>query len=666
MATPRGHFLPPLLPPFLLALLLLSLHPLQSRPSATPAAPKIVRVTYTVEDITLAFADDMRGDAGPAAETTAAETTATAHGSRGKTQPVSLTFAVGLLVVNFNRPVHVHRDLNANAAHDGGAASILDGDFYPEELGESFLGLTRLNCPRLGLALPSFLPASSSHSSSSSSSPPSAANTTQAFLRSTLPHDVLLPMAHAERFDLAWLLATLALERHDDNKRMRLGEHYYDAEQDPHRRYVALYFGSNSSMTNPITTDDLWHAASEAAGTTTAAVDTATQLGCALTFLPEASQQWAGAPPGAIVSTTTTEEGIGGAPIHGSVPIDAVSPPFQPTDILKYKDHRHLENSAALELAMERVEIAIAEYHHRRRANATGSTTIRAPADCLPLPAGILNETKATALLETEHVLLGHSRESQQAAFIGVIKGPLQSIVSPLMNPLGGVMTAAVMDVSTPTSGHNLHDNIKDIHEQITASLIVSLTAKVPEIMAHTVPYEISSEMATSLRNRLTQFFLTDDMLPRAVGDAVLDLVAARIVKDVSRPTSARISELVTPPALHLLTRSIAHAVVPTLVHVLTHNPLMDYYCYYCYHKKVYCSYCQYQPSQLYYAQYYTGYFSTYYADYYTDWFKTPTASYREELDEEDREEKEDGRAFYAARPDAERDATWGGVNQYD
>ena len=65
MATPRGHFLPPLLPPFLLALLLLSLHPLQSRPSATPAAPKIVRVTYTVEDITLAFADDMRGDAGP-------------------------------------------------------------------------------------------------------------------------------------------------------------------------------------------------------------------------------------------------------------------------------------------------------------------------------------------------------------------------------------------------------------------------------------------------------------------------------------------------------------------------------------------------------------------------------------------------------------------------
>ena len=55
-----------------------------------------------------------------------------------------------------------------------------------------------------------------------------------------------------------------------------------------------------------------------------------------------------------------------------------------------------------------------------------------------------------------------------------------------------------------------------------------------------------------------------EDLALRSVGDAVLDLVATRIVKDVSRPTSARISELVTPPALHLLTRSIAHAVVPT------------------------------------------------------------------------------------------------------
>ena len=213
----------------LLPLLVLVERPLRSRPSAAPTAPKVVRATYTVEDITLAFQDAGR-KAGPVA---------------GAGAP---TFTVGLLVVNFNRPVHVRRNLNAAASTAGRPTSILDDDFYPEELGESFFGLTRLDCPQLGLALPSFLPNSSASSSAAEAPPQTLTFTTiSEYLQSTLPKDVILPMAHAERYDLAWLLATLALERYDDNRRMRLGASYYDAEQDPHRRYVALYFGSDQS-----------------------------------------------------------------------------------------------------------------------------------------------------------------------------------------------------------------------------------------------------------------------------------------------------------------------------------------------------------------------------------------------------------------------------------
>ena len=655
---------------FLLALLLISRTcPTQGRVSEPP---KVVRATYAVEDITLIFDDDMYGSS--------KGSNVAAHVK--KMPRNELTYSVGLLVVNFDRPVHVRRDFVGVESSSSSSSSILDGDLYPEEIGESYLGLTRLDCPRLGISLPSSLP---------TKRPPLSTKllpNINAFLRSTLPYNVLLPFAQAERYDLAWLLGTLALERHDDNRRMRLGVNFYEAEQDTHKRYVALHFGGSGDynsypdltlMVNMtmVTPDDVWYAAAKKTDGNEPSNMT-NKLGCSLTFLKKSSQQQnpdgGGPPPGSIVSTTTEEHGVGGVPIHGSITIDAVSAPFQPEDILKFNDHRQLKNSVALEIAMERVEIAIAEYqHYRQNANSTinndnitATMTTYPSEDCLALPPSILNETKVTALLETEHVLLGRSRESQHQQFIGIIKGPLKSIVSPVASPLGGVMSATVMDVATSMSGGNLHDNIKDMHEQITSSLIVSLTAKVPEIMAQTVPYEISSEMASALRNRLTQFFLTDDMLPRAVGDAVIDLVAERIVKDVSRPTSAHISELVTPPALHLLTRSIAHSVVPTLVHVLTHNPLMDYYCYYCYHHKVYCSYCQYQPSQLYYAQYYTGFFSTYYADYYTDWFKTPTAGFREELEEEEMEEQADGRAFYASVPNSERDATWGVVGGYE
>ena len=604
-------------------------------------APKVIRAVYTVEDITLEF-DSKRN----------LNYTGIEDGKPHEHHEIS--FSVGILVVDFNRAVHVRR--NFQSRRDA-SDSILYGDYYPEEEGESLFGLTQLRCAKDGITVPSYPPSSTIYQNSSS------AGHIQDFLRSRLPRGVLLPHAHAERYDLAWLLATIALERHDENRRMHLGANYYEAEQDPHRRYVALFFGAQPGKEQSFrldrlrSPDDIWHMARKDSG------------GCTITFLSESVQKVPGLPAGSLVSTTTAEDGVGGVAIKGEFPLDAVLPPFQPNDIIEHDDHRHIESSDALERAMERVEIAIAKHMHvshlQSQSKSSAFDDFHPGPDCLPIPDTIANETKAISLLETQHELLGRSEESQEAQFIGMIKGPLESIMSPIMNPLGGVMSATVMDAAMPMSGGSLHDNLKYMHEQITASLIVSLTAKVPEIIGHIVPYEISSELAGSLRNRLTQFFLTDDMLPRAVGNAVIDLIADRIVKTVSRSTASRISELTTPPALHLLTRSISHAVVPTLVHVLTHNPLMDYYCYYCYHKKLYCSYCQYQPSQLYYAQYYTGYYSTYYSDYYTDWFKTPTASYREELMEEEQEEKEDGSYFYTNVPDVEKENTQGDFSIY-
>lgn len=81
------------------------------------------------------------------------------------------------------------------------------------------------------------------------------------------------------------------------------------------------------------------------------------------------------------------------------------------------------------------------------------------------------------------------------------------------------------------------------------------------------------------------------------------------VVEGISTDGIVRMARKVTHSLTHMLPRSISHTVVPALVQTLTHAPIMDYYCYYCYKNKEYCQYCQYQPTQNYYAMYYTGNF---------------------------------------------------------
>ena len=90
-------------------------------------------------------------------------------------------------------------------------------------------------------------------------------------------------------------------------------------------------------------------------------------------------------------------------------------------------------------------------------------------------------------------------------------------------------------------------------------------------------------------------------------------------------------------------------------MHVLTHSPLQDYYCYYCAKHKVrvvvmpggklfvaqyranssraslscqaYCAYCHAAPQQLYYASQYSSYYATYFATFYAKYFSSRVVS---------------------------------------
>lgn len=80
-------------------------------------------------------------------------------------------------------------------------------------------------------------------------------------------------------------------------------------------------------------------------------------------------------------------------------------------------------------------------------------------------------------------------------------------------------------------------------------------------------------------------------------------------------------TELLTPPLTHTLSRSLAQSVVPALAYTVSHNPLQDYYCFYCFKHKAYCQYCHFSPSQVYYAQYYASYYAPYYGAFYEEEF---------------------------------------------
>ena len=118
-------------------------------------------------------------------------------------------------------------------------------------------------------------------------------------------------------------------------------------------------------------------------------------------------------------------------------------------------------------------------------------------------------------------------------------------------------------------------------------------------------------------QSSLTRILTRD--LRRPLLEKITDQCTRHLPARIDATLPLHTARLLTRDLNHLLTRSLPHSLVPALVHTLTHSPMQDYYCYYCFHHKAFCQYCTYAPQQLYYAMYYAGYYSTYYGDYFGD-----------------------------------------------
>ncbi len=137
-----------------------------------------------------------------------------------------------------------------------------------------------------------------------------------------------------------------------------------------------------------------------------------------------------------------------------------------------------------------------------------------------------------------------------------------------------------------------------------------AIMSQVPKATEDHIVYGISDAISNSLSldviNNLADS--TYEAVAKGVPKLVNDIIPLHFALDIQRRAAS------------ILAKSLSHATVPALVHSLTHSPLQDYYCYFCFHQKLYCQYCNYSPQQLYYSLYYTGYYSNYYSDYFTTW----------------------------------------------
>ena len=265
-----------------------------------------------------------------------------------------------------------------------------------------------------------------------------------------------------------------------------------------------------------------------------------------------------------------------------------------------------------LEESIESGSRAIASYNHDLDILVHSDNIL-----CHPLPDRVATKKGANALLE---VSVGTKLPDEAISDIlpQLIKDPIMALLMPILKLLGVFGGDKMM---TP-----LEDNMSqmtdsgltgELAEQIAPKLIIDLQQGIPPGVQAAAPETITQAVATMMQTFVKESLLGDVPTPTAIRVAT-GLARSHVAQETSDRTSSSIAKGVTRDTVHTLTRSLTHAVVPAISHTVTHNPMQDYYCYYCFKHKAYCQYCNYSPQQLYYNMFYAGFYSTYFGDYYS------------------------------------------------
>ena len=240
--------------------------------------------------------------------------------------------------------------------------------------------------------------------------------------------------------------------------------------------------------------------------------------------------------------------------------------------------------------------------------------------DCVKLPEELLSHSGVVALLQTGVKEMHTDVDDELPALMLPI---LQLILMPITKLLSSLFGHRVVEKMHNSGGFQIREGlIKDVAEDVSARVINGVSRMVVPGLMQSVPDAVSESIMS-----IIQTYLIEDLSPsteRAFATKMGEMLQPTVYKDIAPEASRILTERASRSVTHSLTRSLAHSIVPALSHTITHSPLQDYYCFFCYHHKVYCGFCNYSPTQLYYSLYYAGFYSSYFGDYYSEYFSKP------------------------------------------
>jgi len=215
------------------------------------------------------------------------------------------------------------------------------------------------------------------------------------------------------------------------------------------------------------------------------------------------------------------------------------------------------------------------------------------------------------------------SSSDLKVGIIGIIGGLMNPVIHPVTHLMGSAVSdavgPAVANLVLPAMVSGIADNIGETLSQPLTTAIIhdtvpglteTVTDSVTQSLQHTIPKNVSTEITPVVTTRVTQ--------------SLTQPLTDQIVTWVQNFTSPKVAFHLNQHFGILASNTISIILVSALTETFTHNPLEDYFCYYCEKFQFYCAYCKVAPSRLYYTQYYTHFYSTYYTHYFVNYFAEP------------------------------------------
>ena len=249
---------------------------------------------------------------------------------------------------------------------------------------------------------------------------------------------------------------------------------------------------------------------------------------------------------------------------------------------------------------------------------------------------GCVDKSFATALSELDS---GSTTRTMAKIMGGLVKTVVEGATEKIMDRQGKLPMLHQAEIRV---GANLKDDLagkmetntnsetpNQVAEMLDAALCYNLTGLITDSVTAAVAPRLSYELFTNVA------FTT-----KTVALEQVSVKAASLITEVVRTTMAARLNQILPRLMHqallprlynTLTRSVTHAVVPTVSRSVSHTDHQSRFCFECFKNKKYCNFCHYSPSNAYYNLYYSAYYTDFYSDYYGKYYGVALAKTRDE-----------------------------------